>query len=121
MHRGSAGTHLHQDALKRWSQPGDVTVVPRLQNAIGGQDGASSRWLVDGSWLNIKNVTLSYTIPKTVVNRLHLSGMQVFANVDNAWLFTAKKGMDPQRAFTGTADATYTPFRTINFGVSFNL
>lgn len=121
MHRGSAGTHLHKDALKRWQKPGDVTVVPRLQNAIGGQDGASSRWLIDGSWLNIKNVTLSYTLPKSVVNRLHLGGMQVYANVDNAWLFTAKKGSDPQRAFTGTADATYTPFRTINFGVTLNL
>lgn len=121
MHRGAAGTHFHVDALKRWQKPGDVTVVPRLQNAIGGQDGQSSRWLVDGSWLNIKNITLSYTIPKNVVNRLHLNGLQVYANVDNAWLFTAKKGMDPQRAFTGTADATYTPFRTINFGVTLNL
>lgn len=121
MHRGSAGTHLHADALKRWQNPGDVTVVPRLQNAIGGQDGASSRWLVDGSWLNIKNITLSYTFPKTVLNRLQVNGLQVFANVDNAWLFTAKKGMDPQRSFTGTADATYTPFRTFNVGFSLNL
>jgi hypothetical protein len=41
--------------------------------------------------------------------------------VDNAYLFTAKKGMDPQRAFTGTADATYTPFRTISVGFTANL
>ena len=120
MHRGSAGTALSTDALKRWQNPGDITTVPRLQNAIGNQDGASSRWLVDGSWLNIKNFTLSYTFPKVLLGNLNLSGLQVFGNVDNAWLFTAKKGMDPQRAFTGTADATYTPFRTTTFGLTVN-
>jgi TonB-linked SusC/RagA family outer membrane protein len=121
MHRGSAGTAFQTDILKRWQKPGDITNVPRLQNAIANQDGASSRWLVDGSWLNIKNITLSYTLSKSLVNRLHLGGLQIFGNVDNAWLFTAKKGMDPQRAFNGTSDATYTPFRTINLGVTVNL
>ena len=103
---------------QRWQKPGDVTTVPRLQTAFS-DGGASTRWLVDGSWLNIKNITLSYTIPKTLSNSL--SGMQIFMNVDNAWLFTAKKGMDPQRAFNGTGDATYTPFRTVNFGFTVNL
>jgi TonB-linked SusC/RagA family outer membrane protein len=121
MHRGSPGISWSTDILKRWQQPGDVTVVPRLQNAISGQDGVSTRWLVDGSYLNIKNVTLSYTMPKSLSNRLHMAGVQIFANVDNVWLFTAKKGMDPQRSFNGTADATYTPFRTISFGFNINL
>ncbi|MCY7420287.1 MAG: TonB-dependent receptor [Chitinophagaceae bacterium] len=121
MHRGSAGTALHTDAVKRWQNPGDVTNVPRIQNAVANQEGASSRWLVDGSWLNVKNFTLSYTFPKDVLRNLHLTGLQVFGNFDNAWLFTAKKGMDPQRAFTGTADASYTPFRTATFGFNFNL
>jgi TonB-linked SusC/RagA family outer membrane protein len=121
MHRGSAGTALHVDALKRWQNPGDITVVPRIQNAVANQEGASTRWLVDGSWLNVKNITLSYALPKSALRNLHVSGLQVFGNIDNAWLFTAKKGMDPQRAFNGTADATYTPFRTVNFGINVNL
>ncbi len=121
MHRGSAGTHLSIDALQRWQKPGDVTNVPRLQNAIANQEGASSRWLVDGSWLNIKNITLSYTLPKGIANRMHVGGVQIFGNVDNAWLYTAQKGLDPQRAFTGTSDASYTPFRTVNVGFNVNL
>lgn len=121
MHRGAAGTHWHSDIKNRWQKPGDVTNVPRLQNAIGGQDGASTRWLVDGSYLNLKNITLSYTFPGTMANRLFLNGASVFASVDNAYLFTAKKGLDPQRAFNGTADATYTPFRTVSFGLNVNL
>jgi TonB-linked SusC/RagA family outer membrane protein len=121
MHRGSPGTSWSTDILKRWQKPGDVTTVPRLQNGIGGQDGISSRFLMDASYLNLKNVTLSYTLPKNVADRLRIAGAQVFANIDNAVLFTAKKGMDPQRAFDGTSNATYTPFRTISFGFNFNL
>lgn len=119
MHRGSAGSAWSSDILNRWQNPGDVTNVPRVQVDIAGQDGASSRWLVDGSWLNIKNITLSYTLPK--VSLKNLNGLTVFVNVDNAHLFTAKKGMDPQRAFDGTSDASYTPFRTFTAGFTVNL
>lgn len=119
MHRGDAGTAWSSDILGRWQKPGDVTNIPRLQNNISGQDGASTRWLVDGSWLNIKNITLSYTLPKTGLK--NLNGLSIFVNVDNAHLFTAKKGIDPQRAFDGTSDASYTPFRTFTAGFTVNL
>ncbi len=122
MHRGDAGSAWHTDILDRWQKPGDVTNVPRVQSAgTTVNNGQSSRFLFDGSYINIKNITLSYTIPKNVVNTLRLNGLQVFMNVDNAVLFTAKKGMDPQRAFNGTSDASYVPFRTISFGFNLNL
>jgi len=121
MHRGDPGIALSTNILNRWQKPGDVTDVPRLQNAISGQDGVSTRWLVDGSWLNFKNITLSYSLPKSEISKLKLSGLQVFVSVDNAWLFTAKEGMDPQREFNGTSDATYTPFRTVSAGFTVNL
>jgi TonB-linked SusC/RagA family outer membrane protein len=121
MHRGSAGTAWHSDIQNRWQKPGDVTNVPRVENALGGQDGVSTRFLFDASYINIKNITLSYNLSKKTANKMHLNGAQIFANVDNAYLFTAKKGMDPQRSFAGTADATYTPYRTINFGINVNL
>ena len=121
MHRGSPGIAWSTDILQRWQNPGDVTTVPRLQNAVAGQDGPSSRWLLDASYLNIKNITLSYTLPSKTAERLHLAGLQIHGNIDNAWLFTAKKGADIQRVFNGTADATYTPFRTVTVGVSVNL
>jgi hypothetical protein len=121
MHRGNPGTHWHADIAKRWQKPGDVTVVPRLQNAIAGQDGTSTRFLMDGSYLNVKNITLSYTMPRLTAERLFLTGAQIFVNVDNAYLFTAKRGMDPQRSFGGTSDATYTPFRTFTVGANLSL
>lgn len=120
MHYGSAGTALHTDALQRWQKPGDVTNVPRLQNA-SGQEGASSRFLLDASYLNVKNITLSYTLPNNVANKVRVKGAQFFVNVDNAFLLTAKKGSDPQQSFSGVTDATYPPFRTFTVGATIKL
>lgn len=121
MHSGSYGTAWSTDILQRWQKPGDITNVPKVQNGVANQDGASSRFLFDGSYLNIKNITLTYNLPAYVANRLHVAGVQVFGNVDNAYLFTAKKGMDPQRDFGGNSNATYPPFRTVTFGLNVSL
>jgi hypothetical protein len=69
----------------------------------------------------IRNITLTYNLPKATANKLHINGMSVFGNIDNVALFAVKKGMDPQRNFSGTADATYPPVRTVTFGVNFSL
>lgn len=120
MHYGSAGTALHVDAKNRWQKPGDITNVPRLQNA-SGQEGASSRFLLDASYLNVKNITLSYSLPSNVAKKIHLNGASFFVNVDNAYIFTAKKGSDPQQSFDGVTGAGYPPFRTFTLGATIKL
>lgn len=121
MHEGIYGNHWHKDILQRWQKPGDVTNVPRIQNGVANQQGVTSQFLFDASYLNVKNITLTYNIPQSVANRLHLNKVSVYGSVDNAYLFTAKKGMDPQRAFNGTSDASYPPFRTVTLGLNVNL
>jgi hypothetical protein len=122
MHSGSYGTAWNKDILNRWQKPGDVTDVPRVQNApTYDAQLASSRFLFDASYINIKNITLSYSLPKAAATRMHVNGLSIFGNVDNAILFTAKKGMDPQRNFSGTSDATFPPVRTVTFGLNVNL
>lgn len=120
MHFGDYGYSWHTDILKRWQKPGDITNVPKVQNSITNQNPISTRYLFDGSFLNVKNVTLSYALPRDVISRLKIAGAQIYANVDNAWLFNTRKGMDSQRAFNGTSDFTYPPFRTVTMGVNLN-
>lgn len=120
MHLGSAGTHWHKDILQRWQKPGDVTNVPRVQNA-SNQDGASSRFLFDASWLNIKNINLSYALPNSAAKKIRLRDVSFFVSLDNAYIFTAKKGGDPQQSFDGTVSATYPPMRTITLGTTIKL
>lgn len=120
MHFGSYGTAWHTDIQNRWQKPGDVTNVPRIQNAIGDNGGTSTRFLFDGSYLNVKNITLSYTLPSSIFQKVGIAGIQVFGNVDNAYLFSTRKGMDPQRSFGGTSDWSYVPYRTFTFGLTSN-
>lgn len=121
MHFGDYGYAWHTDILQRWQKPGDVTNVPKVQNSITNQNAISTRYLFNGSYLNVKNVTFSYSMPSGLTSRLHVSGLQMVASVDNAWLFSAKKGMDPQRSFTATSNFTYPPVRTVTVGLNINL
>ena len=118
MHPGSFGTHWSTEILKRWQNPGDVTDVPRLQNNYTAASAASSRWLVNASYLALKNVTLSYTLPKSIQNKLDMKGCKVFLTGDNLFLLCKRKGMDPQQSFNGTSDYTYVPNRVVSLGIN---
>lgn len=124
MHQGAYGSNWSTDILDAWQQPGDITDVPRLQNAIAASASAnsqSSRFLFDASYVNIKNITLGYNFPQQWAQNNGLSRLRVFANVDNAFLFTTRKGMDPQRSFAGTSDFSYPMMRNFTFGVTVGL
>ena len=114
------GSALHVDILKRWQNPGDVTDVPRAdaqRNTYLNQ--GSSRWLTDASYLNIRNVSLSYNFPRRWAEAIDLSGIQIYGSVENLYLFSARKGMDPQYNFGGTSYNSYSPARTMSIGVNF--
>lgn len=78
------------DGWTRWEKPGDVATHPRL--VFGGNKNSSqpsSRYLEDGSYFKIQNITLSYQFPDI------LSGLKVYAGVDNLAVFTKFSGSDP--------------------------
>lgn len=121
MARGTYGQALSVNMLRRWQKPGDMTDVPRLQRGVANQDGISTRFLYDASYLTLKNVNLGYTIPKTVFQKYGINGFRAFVSVDNAITATKRLGMDPQRTFNGTSDFSYPIFRTFTFGLNVNL
>jgi TonB-linked SusC/RagA family outer membrane protein len=122
MHVGSYGTAWHSDILNRWTTPGQVTDVPRIQNALANQSGISTRFLYDASFINLKNISLGYNMPKSFASSIGISGAKIFAAVDNAKLWAkGNKGMDPQRSITGVSDYTYPIFRTFTVGLNVNL
>jgi hypothetical protein len=122
MHTGSFGTAWHTDIRNRWQKPGDVTNVPKIQNGTQAtQDGVSSRFLFDRSYLNIKNITFSYSFGSSLAKRLDISDVKFFINVDNAYLFTAQKGMNPQSNVGGTSNQGYPIFRTLTAGITVSL
>jgi TonB-linked SusC/RagA family outer membrane protein len=104
--------------LRRWTKPGDVTDVPRVE--VAGKTTTTDRFLVDASYFAIKNVTLSYSLPRTWMRSAGLNAVRLFGSIDNLALFTHLQGMDPQYSFSGGTDYTYTPNRTYSVGIEVN-
>ncbi len=84
------------DALKRWQKEGDITSVPRYVYQNTYNDYLSSRFIEDGSYLRLKNVTLGYNLPKTLVSRAKITGVRIFASATNLWTLTNYSGADPE-------------------------
>ena len=102
------------DALKRWQKPGDITSVPRYVNGNTYNDYLSSRFVEDGSYLRLKNVTLGYTLKKQWLSRVKLSAVRVFVSATNLWTFTKYSGPDPELStLDGSTTAQGIDFNTL--------
>lgn len=108
----------NQAALRRWQKPGDVTDVPRIE--IAGTSITNDRYLINASYFAIKNITLSYSLPKALVSKARLQGVRVFGSFDNVALWSHLNGMDPQYNFSGSTDFSYTPNKTLQVGFELN-
>jgi TonB-linked SusC/RagA family outer membrane protein len=116
------GTTAGADVLKRWTKPGDVTSVPRLDEAWSTYlNAASDRWLIDASYLNLKQVSLSYVIPEKYASKVFINNARVFVSAENLKLYNALNGMNNQQNFNGTVSNVYLPARTFTLGVNFSL
>ena len=109
---------LHKNALRRWQQPGDITDVPRM--AIKETASVLDRYLIDASYFAIKNITLTYTLPKYLTKKAGLSNVRVFWSADNIALFSHLDGMDPQYNFSGGTSYAYPSNKTWTLGLEVN-
>jgi len=88
----------------RWTTPGQITSVPRPANNRTELSGRISsyqsgpRFFQDASYVRLKQVSLSYSLPSAVVSRLKLSGVKVYAQAINAFTWTKWTGFDPEFA-----------------------
>jgi TonB-linked SusC/RagA family outer membrane protein len=85
-----------RQALKRWKKEGDITSVPRyvFQNTYNNY--LSSRFLEDGSFLRLKNVSVGYNLPKKWIERFKITNTRIYASATNLWTLTRYSGPDPE-------------------------
>lgn len=119
---GAYGSAKHVDILNRWQKPGDVANVPRMDaGRTVDFNATSSRWLVDASYLNIRNLNLSYNLPTKWLKKIHSTSTQLYVSVENVAFFSKRKGMNNQNAFSGITGGGYPPARVFLAGLIFNL
>ena len=74
---------------------GTKTPRPTIQDP-NDNDRLSTRYIEDGSYLRIKNITLGYTFPKTVLQKVKIENVRVYMNIQNLYTFTKYTGFDPE-------------------------
>jgi hypothetical protein len=84
------------DQMTRWQKPGDITNVPQARYLGGNGTAESSRYLQDASYTRLKTISLGYTFPSSVVSKLKLSKLRVYATANNLLTFTKYTGWDPE-------------------------
>ena len=82
------------------------TKTPRASiNDPNDNDRLSDRYVEDGSYIRIKNITLGYNVPKSFLNRIKVENLRVYVNIQNLYTFTKYTGFDPEVG-ASTQDAT---------------
>ncbi|HQQ11604.1 MAG TPA: TonB-dependent receptor [Bacteroidales bacterium] len=107
----------------RWKNPGDVTDIPKE-----GDQLKSSRFIENGSFMRIKNVTFGYNFPQKLLKPIKLKTARIYISGQNLYTFTAYTGMDPEvnyysndNVVMGTDFFTYPQSRTIMVGINLGL
>lgn len=113
MSTGTSPSNYHKDILKSWSEiPSGMTEdsqdriwyggIPQINSSMTSTNNAtSSRWLTDASYLVLKNINMSYSLPKAWVNALTLESIRLNLSCENAFTCTKRRGMNPQQSFNG--------------------
>ena len=88
--------------------------MPRITTADpNDNDRVSDRYIEDGSYLRIKNITLGYTLPRKVLSRWQIENIRIYMNIQNLYTFTRYTGYDPEVG-ASTQDATGMTFGVDN-------
>jgi len=105
-----------KDMLKRWQKPGDITDVPRPSRTINGRAYNSTAFLRKGDFLRLKNVTLSYNIPKNLVSKANMRSVRVYLSGANVLTFSGID-FDPEVPIGGYFSYTIPAMKTVTFGL----
>jgi len=90
------------DQVDGWKKDGDITDVPRAEWDYKNGSRPSSRYLENGSYLRLKSLNLSYTLPKRITDKVNLASLRVYLTASNLWTLTKYTGWDPEVNYTGT-------------------
>lgn len=122
MSTGSFGSALHKDILNSWTQSNTSATIPRADYGNSTNINATSnRWLIDASYWNIRNINLSYNLPKEWLKTIDVPSARIFVTGENLYLHSKRKGLNPTESFDGVNGNTYPQSRTISVGVNLSL
>ncbi|HEY6505349.1 MAG TPA: TonB-dependent receptor [Chitinophagaceae bacterium] len=116
--QGTPPTTKWRDA---WTPQNRSNTLPAIYTAgytgVAAYTG-STYYLMDASYLRLKNIMLSYTLPASICSRIKAKGLMVYFSADNLATFTQYEGSDPERASTTGNYVQYPQARILNLGLN---
>ena len=119
---GMAGAYNQTtDVLKRWQGEGTSNSMPRAVFGDPNQNTrVSDRFVENGSYLRLKNITLSYTFPKQWLQKAQIENARLSLSCENVATITGYSGFDPEVGINGIDQNRYPISRTFSLGLNFN-
>jgi TonB-dependent starch-binding outer membrane protein SusC len=107
--------NMNADLLGEWQRPGDITNIPSPNNPFFSN---TTRFVEDNSFVRLRNITLSYTLPAAMISKLKLSQVTIYASGTNLLTWTNWRGRDPEFAQSGVlTGGQYPALRTTQLGL----
>ncbi len=120
-------TNQDEALLERWQQPGDITDVPRIlpgaqevgsaNSLFGGTISGHDRFIEDASYLRLKQISVTYNLPSSIIGRMKLASARVYFQGVNLWTKTEFTGLDPEFAANTSNIGVLPPSKGIIVGV----
>jgi TonB-linked SusC/RagA family outer membrane protein len=120
--RGNLTRKIYEN---RWQQPGDITDVPKVvwgntQSGLANQH--STRFLYDGTYIRLRDITLAYQLPSALTDKLKISNARFYVKGTNVLTWVKDKGleMDPEVGINGSANLRIPISKQFLMGVDFS-
>jgi TonB-linked SusC/RagA family outer membrane protein len=107
--------NMARSVSREWRKPGDITDIPRAGQVMRRN---ITRFLEDGSFLRLRNVQVSYTLPQSMSKKLKISNARFFVMGENLWTGFSFLGFDPEITGGVLTGAQYPALRTITGGLT---
>ncbi|MDT0608181.1 SusC/RagA family TonB-linked outer membrane protein [Croceitalea rosinachiae] len=81
---------------RRWQNPGDITDVPQARLFENNGHSESTRYMQDADFIRLRNITIGYSLPQQVLDRIGMSRVRIYTSGLNLLTFTDYRGYDPE-------------------------
>lgn len=116
-----AAYNQYADVSSRWTGEGTSNTMPRaVWGDPNGNNRVSDRYVEDGSYLRVKNISLAYNFPRTLLRRAGIDQARLTLACENVATITSYSGLDPEVGVNGLDFSSFPSSRTFSLGLSFN-
>lgn len=125
LNAGQQGYNMLKGILNAWSPSNPNSNIPRVSaNDPNNNFGTTSDFYIeDGSYVRLKNITLGYTLPDALTQKIHIGSLRVYVTGQNVFTSTKYTGFDPEVGMDqyGVDLGRYPVARSFVFGINLNL